>query len=84
MVVPTALLLWPLLALADSSSVQQPLANCPGYTVTNVQEQSNGLIADLTLAGSSCDTYGADIVNLKLKVDYQTGELIILVHQDMV
>jgi alpha-glucosidase len=83
MVVPTALLLWPLLALADISSVQQPLANCPGYTATNVQNQSNGLVADLTLAGSPCDAYGTDIVNLKLKVDYETGErsfLVTLVH----
>ncbi|KAJ0418992.1 glycosyl hydrolases family 31-domain-containing protein [Aspergillus carlsbadensis] len=72
MVASTALLLWPLLALADSSLVQQPLTNCPGYTATNVREQSNGLIADLTLAGSPCDTYGSDIGNLKLKVDFET------------
>ncbi|KAL3478667.1 glycosyl hydrolases family 31-domain-containing protein [Aspergillus californicus] len=61
--------LWPLLALADRSS---PLDNCSGYRAVNVEARSNGLSADLTLAGEACNTFGEDIQNLKLEVEYAT------------
>lgn len=48
--------------------------DCPGYRASNVEETDSGLTADLTLAGEACNIYGEDIENLKLVVEYQTGE----------
>ncbi|KAL5335396.1 glycosyl hydrolases family 31-domain-containing protein [Aspergillus crustosus] len=72
MMVSTTLLVWPFLALANGSLGQTTLAECLGYRAINVEESSTGLTADLTLAGEPCNTYGTDIENLKLKVDYET------------
>lgn len=47
---------------------------CPGYTASNVQESSTGVTASLTLAGSACNAYGNDIVDLVLSVEYQSQE----------
>ncbi|KAJ5099962.1 Glycoside hydrolase family 31 [Penicillium argentinense] len=47
---------------------------CPGYTATNVNQQGSTLTADLTLAGDHCDSYGTDLENLKLLVEYQTDD----------
>ena len=47
---------------------------CAGYTASNVNQQGSSLTADLTLAGDHCDSYGTDLENLKLLVEYQTGE----------
>ncbi|KAE8344047.1 putative alpha/beta-glucosidase agdC [Aspergillus arachidicola] len=47
---------------------------CPGYKASNVQENDRSLTADLTLAGNPCNTYGTDLQNLKLLVEYQTDE----------
>lgn len=46
---------------------------CPGYKASNVQQTDRSLTADLTLAGKPCNTYGTDLQNLKLLVEYQTG-----------
>jgi hypothetical protein len=46
----------------------------PGYSASNVQFTDTGLTADLTLAGPATNTYGNDIENLKLSVNYDTGE----------
>lgn len=48
--------------------------SCPGYKASNIQEGDNTLSADLTLAGTSCNTYGTDLRDLKLLVEYQTGQ----------
>ncbi|KAE8148210.1 putative alpha/beta-glucosidase agdC [Aspergillus avenaceus] len=48
--------------------------SCPGYKASNVQEKGNSLTADLTLAGKPCNSYGTDLENLKLLVEYQTDE----------
>jgi hypothetical protein len=48
------------------------LESCPGYTASNVATTSNGLTADLKLAGAACNTYGQDLDNLKLSVQYET------------
>ncbi|KAL1304389.1 hypothetical protein AAFC00_003389 [Neodothiora populina] len=46
---------------------------CPGYVATNVKYSGNKTIsADLNLAGAACNTYGTDVTNLKLLVEYQT------------
>jgi alpha-glucosidase len=47
---------------------------CPGYKASNVKETSDGLIADLTLAGNECNVYGNDISELVLSVEYQSKE----------
>ena len=49
------------------------LENCPGYTASNVRKDGSTVTADLTLAGSACNVYGQDLMNLKLLVEYQTG-----------
>ncbi|KAH2750320.1 hypothetical protein KXW10_005659 [Aspergillus fumigatus] len=47
---------------------------CPGYKATNIREGRDSLTADLTLAGKPCNTYGTDLKNLKLLVEYQTDK----------
>ncbi|KAE8355353.1 putative alpha/beta-glucosidase agdC [Aspergillus coremiiformis] len=47
---------------------------CPGYKASNIQETDHAVTADLTLAGTPCNTYGKDLQNLKLLVEYQTDE----------
>lgn len=59
-----ALVVWPASVLA---------VECPGYSAVNVQETSNGLTADLILAGPACNTYGTDLKNLTLQVEYQNS-----------
>lgn len=52
----------------------QNITTCPGYSASNVQQNANGLTADLTLAGEACNTYGIDLPNLTLTVEYQSGK----------
>lgn len=47
---------------------------CPGYSASNVRQSSNGLTADLTLAGEACNVFGTDLPNLTLTVEYQSGK----------
>lgn len=49
-------------------------ASCPGYTANNVQTTATGLTASLSLAGPACNSYGSDIENLKLTVNYDTSK----------
>lgn len=66
------LLLAPLAGAAalTSTAVEH---DCPGYIASNVQDSGNFLTANLILAGEPCNTYGTDLKNLKLLVEYQTG-----------
>lgn len=66
------LLLAPLVGAAVIG-VRDNSHECPGYKATNIKESRNSLTADLTLAGKPCNTYGTDLKNLKLLVEYQTG-----------
>jgi alpha-glucosidase len=52
-------------------------SNCPGYTAFNVTITDIGLTAQLNLAGAACNSYGIDLENLTLLVEYQTGTSII-------
>lgn len=52
----------------DSSTTQ-----CPGYRALNVKDHGQSMTADLTLAGKPCNSYGSDLKDLKLLVEYQTG-----------
>ncbi|EME39908.1 glycoside hydrolase family 31 protein [Dothistroma septosporum NZE10] len=47
---------------------------CPGYKASNIKESDNGVTADLTLAGPACNTYGNDIKDLLLSVQYQSQQ----------
>ena len=61
----------PLMLVTDALAAT--IDSCPGYTASNVQQDSSSLTADLTLAGDACSVYGDDIVDLKLLVEYQSG-----------
>ena len=48
---------------------------CPGYTASNVVRTSLGLTADLSLiGGKACNVYGTDVLNLNLRVEYQSAD----------
>ena len=47
---------------------------CPGYTASNLVNNTNGFTASLTLAGDACNVYGTDIGDLTLTVEYQTDQ----------
>lgn len=51
-------------------------ADCPGYVATNIKNNFNGLSANLKLAGNPCNTFGKDLDDLVLRVEYQTGTAI--------
>ena len=46
---------------------------CPGYNLEGVSMQSNGMVAQLALAGAPCNVYGQDYTNLTLNVTYDTN-----------
>lgn len=47
--------------------------DCPGYKASNVVRSNSGITADLTLAGSACNLYSTDLVDLKFTAEWQTG-----------
>lgn len=63
-----------LVALGTVLASGKDLSGCPGYAASNVQQNANGLTADLTLAGEACNAYGTDLPNLTLTVEYQSCE----------
>ncbi|KAF9885942.1 hypothetical protein FE257_012232 [Aspergillus nanangensis] len=67
------LLLAPLVGAAVIGSRSES-QECPGYKASNVRERHNSLTADLSLAGKPCNSYGTDLKNLKLLVEYQTDD----------
>lgn len=54
------------------------LTSCPGYSLKDVVQTASSLTATLQLAGEPCNVYGLDIDELRLLVEYQTGEAILL------
>ncbi|KAG9308425.1 glycoside hydrolase family 31 protein [Chiua virens] len=48
------------------------VTNCPGYTLGHLIESQHGLTAQLSLAGTPCDAFGKDIVDLTIEVTYQS------------
>ncbi|PNY25265.1 alpha/beta-glucosidase agdC [Tolypocladium capitatum] len=66
---------WSGLLYAGAASAAS-LDACPGYQASNVQTSDSGLTADLQLAGPACNTYGTDLVNLTLTVQYETDDRI--------
>jgi hypothetical protein len=61
-------------AEAAVSLLSRDLTSCPGYTVSSITNTSNTITADLKLAGTACDVNGADVADLQLLVEYQTGK----------
>ncbi|KAK5111910.1 hypothetical protein LTR62_004642 [Meristemomyces frigidus] len=61
---------------------QPNLASCPGYTASNVQTSDTGLTASLSLAGTACNAYGADLTDLTLTVEYQSEQRLHVLIQD--
>lgn len=80
---------FPLLACLAGAAVALPssliarandadLNKCPGYAASNVVVTDTSLKADLKLNGDKCNVYGHDLENLKLEVEHQTGEYLII------
>lgn len=63
-----------LLALSFGAVAVFGQESCPGYSASNVQQSGRSLTADLTLAGEACNSYGTDLPNLTLTVEYQSGK----------
>jgi hypothetical protein len=61
-------------AEAAVSLLSRDLTSCPGYTVSSITNTSNTITADLKLAGTACNVNGADVTDLQLLVEYQTGK----------
>lgn len=62
-----------LAAIFAACLVHAQSSTCPGYTASNIVTTNTGLTADLNLAGPACNSYGIDLQNLTLLVEYQTG-----------
>lgn len=52
-----------------------PSNACPGYTAGDVEKSAHGLTASLKLAGDACNSFGRDVEDLKLTVNYDNGQL---------
>lgn len=48
---------------------------CAGYNVSHFLQHGSRIEAQLDLVGAGCGVYGPDVTNLKLFVEYETGEL---------
>jgi alpha-glucosidase len=46
---------------------------CEGYRTSNVIRGENALTADLTLVGRGCGIYGADLKELRVGVQWESG-----------
>lgn len=65
-----SIVLLPILGVAATAA---SVDSCPGYTLSNIASSAGSLTGDLSLAGDACNTYGEDLDNLRLLVEYQTG-----------
>ncbi|KAJ5682906.1 alpha/beta-glucosidase agdC [Penicillium macrosclerotiorum] len=70
------------LAGAAALSPRSSLEDCPGYKALNIKEHGQSLTADLVLAGDPCNSYGTDLDNLKLLVEYQTDDRLHIIIYD--
>ncbi|KAI9452134.1 glycosyl hydrolases family 31-domain-containing protein [Lactarius psammicola] len=48
------------------------VTDCPGYVLDSLIENRSGFTAQLNLAGRPCDAFGDDILNLTIRVTYET------------
>lgn len=61
-------------SVARTTRQSSPIENCPGYHASNINIGDSFITADLTLAGPPCNTYGTDLTDLKLEVNFETGK----------
>ncbi|KAF2277138.1 uncharacterized protein EI97DRAFT_466667 [Westerdykella ornata] len=59
---------------ADGASNRVDLSNCPGYAATNIASNDHSVTADLKINGPKCNAHAEDLEELKLLVEYQTGD----------
>jgi len=69
-------------ALPPAIRANNPTDSCPGYKATNIKTTSNGLTANLKLAGRACNAYGKDLENLVLEVTYESDNRLHVKIQD--
>jgi alpha-glucosidase len=70
----TCILLWTSFLQWGSAVPLKRADSCPGYKASNVQRSDTRLTADLTLAGTACNTYSEDLQDLKFLAEWQTGK----------
>jgi hypothetical protein len=63
-----------LLSPAALAGLTPGTEKCKGYSAANVKKTGSSLSADLNLIGAGCGIYGEDLKQLKLEVNYDTGE----------
>lgn len=73
-------LIWGITPAILGASIPRQLSNpslndCPGYSASNVVDSGSSVTADLSLAGTACNIYGEDLKDLRLQVEYETGEV---------
>lgn len=71
------------LLLTVGGALASTVDDCLGYKASNVVKGDSYLTADLKLAGNACSVYGTDIADLKLSVEYQTGECQSVLHRNL-
>jgi alpha-glucosidase len=59
---------------AALAQIPRQAKQCSGYRATNVVQADSYLVADLELIGN-CTLYSKDVGNLRLLVEYQTGNV---------
>ena len=58
--------------LSDINRMFSPSFFFSGYVLDSIVENWGGLTAQLNLAGHPCDAFGDDILNLTIRVTYET------------
>lgn len=66
-----------LLASVAYTATAASVESCPGYVASNLVQTDTAFTADLKLAGAPCNAFGQDLADLKLLVEYQTGEFLV-------
>ncbi|KAH7100202.1 glycosyl hydrolases family 31-domain-containing protein [Auriculariales sp. MPI-PUGE-AT-0066] len=56
----------------DDAKHSLNISSCPGYTVTSVKDAASGFVAQLALAGETCNAFGKDYASLTLEVTYES------------
>lgn len=62
----------------DNSTAPNSQDECPGYNLVSITNSTNGFTGKLQLAGAACNSYGNDIDNLDLTVEYQSEQRLLV------
>ncbi|KAF9526788.1 glycosyl hydrolases family 31-domain-containing protein [Crepidotus variabilis] len=60
-------------SIIENATQEGNSSGCQGYNLQTLQEDEAGLTAKLSLVGESCQAFGEDIVNLTVRVTYETA-----------